>query len=56
VSRGLAGVRRGLEPRRRRALLTGIALAPAMLCSALATADGLGHGLPARPEPPTSRT
>ncbi|MGI8505742.1 MAG: hypothetical protein ACR2MK_02865, partial [Solirubrobacteraceae bacterium] len=42
----LADVRRGLRSRRRRALLTavGIALAAAMLATALVLADGLGGG------------
>ncbi|MFZ0091233.1 MAG: FtsX-like permease family protein, partial [Solirubrobacteraceae bacterium] len=42
----LIGVRRGRRPRRRRALLTavGIALAAAMLCTAVVIADGLGDG------------
>jgi ABC-type lipoprotein release transport system permease subunit len=46
VSGALAEVRRGLRPRRRRALLTavGIALAAAMLSTAVVIADGLGDG------------
>ncbi len=42
----LADARRGLAPRRRRALLTGvgIALAAAMLSAALVVSDGLGLG------------
>jgi ABC-type antimicrobial peptide transport system permease subunit len=42
----LAEIRRGLRPRRRRALMTavGIALAAAMLSAALVIADGLGDG------------
>ena len=42
----LADARRGLRPRRRRALLTGlgIALAAAMLAASIVVADGLGPG------------
>ncbi len=46
VRAALAEARRGLAPRRRRALLTavGIALAAAMLSAAVVIADGLGRG------------
>ena len=46
VRSALGEARRGLAPRRRRALLTavGIALAAAMLSAAVVVADGLGRG------------
>jgi ABC-type antimicrobial peptide transport system permease subunit len=46
LSAVLAEIRRGLRPRRRRALLTavGIGLAAAMLSASLVIADGLGNG------------
>ncbi len=46
VRSALGEARRGLVPRRRRALLTavGIALAAAMLAAAVVVADGLGRG------------
>ena len=46
IGAALTEARRGLRPRRRRALITalGIALAAAMLSAAVVIADGLGRG------------